>query len=689
MTVVEKPRSPARGLEDEEAPAPPGAPGDRRLPYLDGLRAVAVLAVLLYHGGVSLTGGGLLGVDVFFVLSGYLITTLLCREYVARATIALGRFWAARARRLLPALFVLLLGVALYAFAFSGTLDLSSVRGDALATLFYVSNWHFIVSDQGYFAQAAAPSPLLHTWSLAVEEQYYLVWPVVALLVLRRGGRRALAKVAAGGALASAALMASLYLAGASTDRLYYGTDTRAQALLVGSVLGVVASRHGSAVVGSRWAKTPAGQRAGAAVGLAGAAFLLLAFWRLSGQSPLLYEGGFLAVSVAAGAVITSVTSWPRGALARGLSRRPLVALGRISYGVYLYHWPIFLALDHQRSGLDGLGLLLARLAATLVVAALSWRFVEEPVRRRRWPTGRWSAVALMGSVAGALGALVAATVAPVSGGATVAGLSALQARAALGPSEVAELSAAGAFGPHPERFLLFGDSQAITMDIGLHHDSVPRYGVRIYGGGWFGCDFDAGRPILAGGQVLVPQSGDSPSCLGWRHSWAHMVARVDPQVVGILMGRFELYDHYFRGAWRHVGERLWDAHLATELNQAVALASARGAKVVLFTAPFDDPSTEQANGQPFPENDPGRVVAYNRLIRQVAAGHPGTVTVIDLNALLDPHGAYTPTIDGIRVRWTDGIHISRAGGEWLQPRILPTVDRLALDGRAPPVEAR
>ena len=223
---------------------PPGRGGRRRLAPLDGIRAFAVMAVLLYHGGVAGVDGGLLGVDVFFVLSGFLITSLLCGEYLARGTIRLGHFWAGRARRLLPGLFLLLLGVALYAWVFRNTLDVSSIRGDALATLLYVANWHFVFSGQGYFTQSTTPSPLLPMWSLGVEEQYYLIWPLVTLFILRRGGTRWVAWVAGVAAAASTLLMASMYLAGSSIDRLYYGTDTRVQALLVGSVLGALGSHR-------------------------------------------------------------------------------------------------------------------------------------------------------------------------------------------------------------------------------------------------------------------------------------------------------------------------------------------------------------------------------------------------------------------------------------------------------------
>ena len=277
----------------------PDSSGLRRFAALDGMRAFAVMAVMLFHFGVSWVGGGLLGVDVFFVLSGFLITTLLCRELSRTTTIRLGRFWAQRARRLLPALFVLILGVAAYAFAFSNTIDVSGVRSDAIATLLYVANWHFIFSGQGYFAQAAAPSPLLHTWSLAVEEQYYLIWPLIALFVVRRWGMAKLAVTAGVGALASAALMLSMFVAGFSIDRIYYGTDTRAQALLVGSFLGAIGSHAGEhfTIVPARWTRIKHSGLVWALPGVVGALFLVWAWHALNGQNSFLYHGGFLLVA--------------------------------------------------------------------------------------------------------------------------------------------------------------------------------------------------------------------------------------------------------------------------------------------------------------------------------------------------------------------------------------------------------
>jgi peptidoglycan/LPS O-acetylase OafA/YrhL len=647
--------------------------GLKRFSALDGIRAFAVLAVLCYHGGISWMGGGLLGVDVFFVLSGFLITSLLCRELTRSSTVRLGRFWAQRARRLLPALVILILGVAVYAYAFRNSIDVGAVRSDALSTLLYVANWHFIFSDQGYFIQAAAPSPLLHTWSLAVEEQYYLIWPLVALFVVRRWGIRALAVTAGVGALASAALMASMYAAGFSVDRLYYGTDTRAQALLVGSLLGALGSHRGEnlTIVPERWCTTRNWRWLWVGVGLAGAVALGWAWHALDGQDALLYRGGFLVVAVAAGAVIVGCVTVPRGVLARALSLRVLVFIGRISYGVYLYHWPLFLAIDHAHTGLSGFWLLATRLVVTFAAATLSFVFVEEPIRTRRAFRG-WRGLGVAGAAAlAAAAAVVVATVAPAT--------QAIAApRQPLPTAERHTLAAAGAFTTHPIRFLIVGDSVALTLGVGLFVDSVDRYGVEIIDDGTLGCDLDD-VDVTLNGAVGLPV----PGCFDWRSTWRDDAERDHPDVVGILLGRWEVSDHLYDGHWEHVGDPAWDRHLTAELDQAVDIFSAGGAKVVLFTMPYLDPPTEAANGTPFPENDPSRVRSFNKLVVGVADTRKSVVTLIDLNKLVDPRGHYQPVIDGITVRNTDGVHLTKAGGEWLQPAILPTVAALGLTASA------
>jgi peptidoglycan/LPS O-acetylase OafA/YrhL len=650
------------------------AGGLRRFSALDGLRAFAVMAVLFYHAGISWVGGGLLGVDVFFVLSGFLITSLLCRELSRSATVRVARFWARRARRLLPALIILLLGVAAYAYAFRSSVDVSLIRGDSLSTLFYVANWHFILADQGYFAQTAAPSPLLHTWSLAVEEQYYLIWPLVALFVVRRWGIRALAVTATVAAVASAVLMGMLYAVGTSVDRLYYGTDTRAQALLVGSVLGALGSHNGQSlsILPDRWTSTRRRRRIWTAVGAFGAAYLVWAWNALGGQDPVLYHGGFFVVALAAGAVIVGCVAVPNSLLARFLSIPVIVFIGRISYGLYLYHWPLFLAIDHQHTGLSGAWLLLTRLAVTFAVATVSFVFIEEPIRTRRMFRGR-VAVGLAAAAAAVTAAtLVAATVAP----STVAAVG--RGHSLLSPVEHQALASSHAFSRSPIRFILTGDSVAVTLGAGLTDDSVRRYGVHVIEGGLLGCDLDDVDVRVSG--TVQPAT---PGCTGWRSAFKVAVDASRPQVVGVLLGRWEVTDHLWHGRWVHVGERAWDRHLVTELEQVADIFSSKGAKVVFFTCPFVDPPVEAANGTPFPENDPSRMKAWNRLVVEAADKRKATVTVIRLNRLLDPHGRYQAVVDGYTVRSSDGIHISTAGGELAQRWILPVVAQLGLESRA------
>jgi len=650
----------------------PDSSGLRRFAALDGMRAFAVMAVMLFHFGVSWVGGGLLGVDVFFVLSGFLITTLLCRELSRTSTVRLGRFWAQRARRLLPALVVLILGVAAYAFAYRNTIDVTGVRNDAVATLLYVANWHFIFSGQGYFAQAAAPSPLLHSWSLAVEEQYYLIWPLIALFVVRRWGMAKLAVTAAVGAVASATLMLALFVAGFSIDRIYFGTDTRAQALLVGSFLGAVGSHAGEhfTIIPDRWTRIRHGGLVWALPGVAGALFLLWAWHALNGQDPFLYHGGFLLVAVAAGAVIVTCVTVPTSAVPRFFSLGALVFVGRISYGLYLYHWPLFLVINHAHTGLLGFPLLAARLAATFTAAIASWYLIEEPIRTGRFFHGP-RALAATGAVALVTAGLVlVATVAPVGATSDIpvsaAGLASGNAQRQIWGSAATVAAAT------PVHFLLLGDSVALTMGLGLSVDSVSSYHVNVADEGTLGCDLDD-VDVLQGG-VVTPAT---PGCPDWRTTWPTEVSFFRADVVGLLIGRWEVTDHFYDGQWVHVGEPIWDDHLLAELNQAVAIFSARGAKVVLFTMPYMDPSQESADGQPFTENDPARADAFNRLLRQVAKEHSGVVSVIDLNRLLDPHGSFQATIDGVTVRDSDGVHISIPGGQWLQPSILPAIAAL------------
>ena len=229
---------------------------------------MAVAAVLLYHGDISWARGGYLGVDAFFVLSGFLITSLLLAEWRGDGRIALSAFWARRARRLLPALFLVLAAVAAYGAVIAAPAELAHLRSDGLSALGYVANWGQIFSHQSYFESFAAPSPLRHTWSLAIEEQFYLVWPLLVAGVLRcrRGSIRSLGAVTGALLAASAVWMIVLYKPGVDPTRVYYGTDTRAQSLLMGALLAILLTRlrrpmganatralHGCALAAGLW----------------------------------------------------------------------------------------------------------------------------------------------------------------------------------------------------------------------------------------------------------------------------------------------------------------------------------------------------------------------------------------------------------------------------------------------------
>ena len=226
-------------------------------PALDGWRGLTIWVAISVHAGYF-TGGGVLSLDTFFTLSGFLITGILLREWLRGDARGAGRinllsFWARRARRLLPALFVVLGAVLVYAAFVASSLGLDKVRGDVVSSVFYVANWRFVLSGQSYFSGFTEPSPVLHLWSLAVEEQFYLIWPPVVLGVLwlaRRRVRATGAVVAVGvvallGAVGSAILMASLYVQGRDPSRVYYGSDTRAQAMLIGAALSVIVTLHG------------------------------------------------------------------------------------------------------------------------------------------------------------------------------------------------------------------------------------------------------------------------------------------------------------------------------------------------------------------------------------------------------------------------------------------------------------
>jgi peptidoglycan/LPS O-acetylase OafA/YrhL len=344
-------------------------------PGLDGLRAIAVTGVFLYHArphadGTAWLPGGFLGVDLFFVLSGYLITSLLLVEWEAGTRIDLRRFWLRRARRLLPALVVVVLA-ALVLSAIFARADLGRTRGDAVSSLLYYTNWHLILANHSYFVRMGNLSLLQHLWSLAVEEQFYVIWPLLLVPGLVLLGRRRLPFVAVAGIAGSAALMWLLYKP-ADPSRVYYGTDTRAFLLLMGILLALV------------WPAIERVRRALPLLELLGVAALVatvLLFRQMQDFDPTLYRGGDLAAA-SCFAVLVAAVAHPGTGLGQALGVAPLRWIGERSYGIYLWHWPV---VELMRPGVDipwtGAGAVAAQAAIVLSAAGLSYRFVEQPIR--------------------------------------------------------------------------------------------------------------------------------------------------------------------------------------------------------------------------------------------------------------------------------------------------------------------
>jgi peptidoglycan/LPS O-acetylase OafA/YrhL len=382
-----------------------GGPRLAHMPGLDGLRALAVIAVLLYHAELAWIPGGFLGVEVFFVISGYLITALLLAEWRRRGCVDLKAFWLRRARRLLPALYLTVVVTLAFAVVFLPG-EVAGLRSDAIAAFGYVTNWYLVFGHESYFEAVGRPSLLKHLWSLAVEEQFYVLWPLlftagISFGALRWRQRRMLLATLVG-AGSSALMMAILYVPDVDPSRIYYGTDTRASGLLIGAALAFVwFPGRGPTEVGMDTStagglRLPSGGQRGRLrhwwgwmapllLDVAGIAALGGLVWfclRLGEFQPFLYRGGFALVGLATAVVIMATTEPYTRLGAVVLAWGPLRWIGVRSYGIYLWHWPVFMVTRPQLDvPFDALPLLALRLAVTIVIADLSYRYVETPIR--------------------------------------------------------------------------------------------------------------------------------------------------------------------------------------------------------------------------------------------------------------------------------------------------------------------
>lgn len=355
----------------------------RYMTGLDGLRALSVIAVVLYHMSVPWATGGFLGVTVFFVLSGYLITDILIADWKKEGSIDFKRFWIRRARRLLPAVYGMLFFVLAWVTIFNKTL-LATLRDDLLAALFYFSNWWFIIQDVSYFENFEAPSLVTHFWSLAIEEQFYILWPIIMFVLLKASlSKKQLFWSLFGLALVSATWMAYLYVPGEDPSRIYYGTDTRAFSLLIGAALAVMWP--------SRQLSSKISKNRKIGLDILGWVMLFImigSFYWIDEFDGFMYVGGMLVFSIVI-ALLIGVVAHPSSTLGKLLSGPVLRWVGLRSYGIYLWHYPILLITKNWLYGTDYFGWLpLIQIVLIGIFSELSWRLIEDPIRKgaiKRW----------------------------------------------------------------------------------------------------------------------------------------------------------------------------------------------------------------------------------------------------------------------------------------------------------------
>jgi peptidoglycan/LPS O-acetylase OafA/YrhL len=609
---------------------------------LDGARGMAVAGVLLFHGGHLL--GGYLGVDFFFTLSGFLITSLLLAESGRAGSVGLGGFWARRARRLLPALAVLMVGVALYSWTIATPDQLSQIRGDAFATLGYVANWHEIFSHQSYFALFTTPSPLNHTWSLAIEEQFYVIWPLIFVGLLSRFKQatpKAVLVTSLVLAAVSSVLMITLYDP-ANTNRSYFGTDTRAAAILFGAALAAWLTVHGPA-------RSRRSRVAVEAIGLAGAVVLAIAWTRLDGQSSTLYRGGFLLCGLAATAVIAAAVHPEPGPLSRVLSLRPLCALGLISYGVYLYHWPIDVVFDQHRLGIRSWPLFLTQTAITLTIATVSYRVVEQPIRRGALTSRQWRQF----TPAVAVGLAVAVVAATTGAHPRIAAAS--SGEKAVLAATLARQDAP----PGSRRIMLVGNSVAYLLGPAFQKIRVDPP-LAVFNAGIPACNFppDVIAPPVSASGASVKRAPCHPD---WE---AAALDQFRPDIVFWVVSDAAKSGLRLRGHSVQSCTEPYDSNYQQSLRREIAILGSHGAKVAITTEAY---SRVFGGANADRETD-----CNNRLRREVA--HETGAALVDLFSYICPNGQCRARQNGVTLR-PDGEHYDGPGALIVAKWMLHQVD--------------
>jgi len=628
----------------------------KHVPALDGLRGVAVAAVVVFHlqltiGGTPLLAGGYLGVDVFFCLSGYLITSLLIAERSRSGTISLRAFWLRRARRLLPAMFAMVLAVVAVVALDPRTAEiLGSQRGPAEATLLYVANWREVVTSVSYFGRFVT-QPLSHTWSLAIEEQFYLVWPMVALLALRRS-RRLLGTVAAAVAVTSGVWFV-IAVRMWDLNRAYYGTDTRLCAILLGATLAVWCARPPARHSAHHERFTPRTRRLLEPVGALALVGLCVAFQVADGASAFLRNGGLMAAAAMSCVAILVSAQW-RGPVARVLEFPVLVVLGRLSYSIYLWHIPVIAVLSTQRTGWTGAKLAAIRLVVIAVMSVLSYVALEQPIRRTTMAARRQAPAFVLATVACVV---IAAVVVPVaSPPLAAAGADGYDPNADVqttmpAPPSTTPTPTTTAGAPRPvTSVLVVGDSVAWSLDAQLQRSPVD--GVKVVDRGVIGCNIWRGEPVVIDGR----RTSDPPACAQWPDRWRSLLSTVQPQVTMLVLGTSG-NTRVLGGATVDECDPAFRAAFGAHAIEAIDVLSSTGAVVLVTTVPD--------LGVDFRPHARERLDCVNDALRAAVAARSTTAEIVDLAEQVCPGRACIQQRAGVVVR-PDGLHFNAKGDPWV-----------------------
>ncbi|HKY65957.1 MAG TPA: acyltransferase, partial [Acidimicrobiales bacterium] len=628
-------------LPDDEADRPAGrgrparsAPGRRpELPYVaafDGLRAVALLAILAFHQGFEVARGGFLGISSFFTLSGFLVATIALAEWARNGSLALGRFWQHRARRLVPAFAVTVaLVVVLQVILRVGSVP--GYRGDVLAALGQVLNWRYAFGDSGFARVLTDPSPVQHLWSISLLAQVTLLLPIVFVGLMRLTGTRWRRAGAAFAVLAAASFAAAWFTAGRSGNdgMAYFSTHTRVGELLVGVVLAYVVLSPGV----RRAVASPAG---GAAMryGTPVALLVLAGLWMSTGLYSTNLFGGITAINALLTAWVIFAVTIP-GPATTVLGSRPLRLLGGISFAAYLLHWPLFLLLDEDRIGFDGVPLFLVRLAATLVAGAALTYAIERPIRTRLRAAPGALAVGCVAALAAIAVAVVVLPEQPPRGVTLAIG-------SGDGPGQLDVVSPSGG---EAASIALVGGSLAESMTPGLeawnaeHPDQQVRVATHVAAD----CPLSGAGEVRSAGRTV----GDDTSCLGFEPRLPRLLDAADPDVVVVVPDAAELGAREIDNEWVHLGDPVYDQWVRQHLDDVADTLAEAGVPVVWATSPhvrLAPGGDLEGDWTDVPDNDPGRVDRLNEIVRAAAAARDD-MSVIDLGAWAQrlPRGEFAP----------------------------------------------